>query len=139
MKRNSISAAIYIALVFLSGIVVGTIGLGMYNSRAEGGKSNPCTADAVRRRYIDDMKTRLDLRPDQLQRLNSILDDTHKRYRGLREKYKPEVKAIQEEQLQSIRSILDDKQRGAFEKLRQERERERQKTGQRHLPLLPAA
>lgn len=124
MKRSNISIVVYLCLVFLSGILVGSIGDRLYNARSVSAtKGNPCTADAVRRRYIEDLQARLQLRPEQVQKLSGILEATHHRYKALREKYKPEVKSIQDEQAESIRSILDEPQRVQYEKVRQEREK----------------
>ena len=127
MRRSNISIVIYVCLVFLSGVLLGGVGDQLWNARSVSAtKGNPCTADAVRRRYVDDLKSRLELRPEQVQKLTGILDATHIRYKALREKYKPEIKVIQEEQAANIRVILDDRQRAEFEKVRQERERAEQ-------------
>jgi hypothetical protein len=138
MRPTNFSATIYLLLVFISGVVVGGLGLGFYNQHSAGAKSNPCTPDAVRRRVVDELKSRLNLNPDQVQKVNSILDQTRVRYHSLREKYKPEVQAIQADQVNNIRAILDDKQRGEYEKMRQEREHER-KSGERHEKHPPVA
>lgn len=127
MTRPNISATVYLVLVFASGIVVGSVGYGFYNVRLAGSRANPCSPEAVRHRYVDELRSRLNLRADQLDRLNGILDETRQRFHSLREKYKPEVSAIQEEQATRIRAILDDQQRAEYEKMRQERDREHQK------------
>jgi hypothetical protein len=75
---------------------------------------------------MDELQSRLALRPDQIQKLDVILEQTHQRFKGLREKYRPEVKIIQEEQASSVRSILDPQQVVEYEKMRQERERQHQ-------------
>ena len=128
MKRSNVSIVVYLFLVFLSGVLLGSVGYGLYNARSVNAslKTNPCTADAVRRRYIDDMEGRLKLRPEQVQKLSAILEDTHQRFRELRAKYKPEVKLIQAGQVERIRAILDGRQRAEYEKVRQEREKAEQ-------------
>ena len=122
MTRSNVSIAVYLALVLLSGILLGGVGWGLYNARA-GGKADPCSPDAVRERYRTDLRTRLQLRSDQVLKLDTILEETHQRFRAMRDKYRPEVKAIQAEQTESIRAMLDDRQRAEYEKLRQEREK----------------
>jgi hypothetical protein len=124
MKRLNLSI-VYLCLVFLSGVLLGWVGYSLYNSHSVDAalKTNPCTPDAVRRRYIDEMKTRLKLREPQVEKLSAILEETHHRFKSLREKYKPEVKILQEEQAEKIRAILDDTQRLEYEKVRQEREK----------------
>jgi hypothetical protein len=125
MKRLNLSVIIYLCLVFLSGALLGWIGYGLYNSRSVDAarKANPCTADAVRHRYIEEMRTRLKLRAPQVEKLTAILEETHQRFKILREKWKPEVKLLQEEQANEIRAMLDNVQRAEYEKVRQEREK----------------
>jgi hypothetical protein len=129
MRRLNLSVIVYICLVFLSGVLLGWVGYSLYNSRSVDAalKTNPCTPQAVRLRYIDEMQTRLKLRAPQVQKLSAILEETHHRFKALREKYKPELKVIQEEQAVRIRAILDDTQRAEYEKVRQEREKADQK------------
>jgi hypothetical protein len=132
MKRTNLSVVIYVALVFLSGVLVGAVGSGLYRAHAHGGvESN--TPEAMRRHYREDLRTRLQLSADQLTKLDAILDDTHKRFVALREKYKPEVIAIQDAHADAIRSILDERQRAEYEKLRQERQKQ-ESEGRRRPP-----
>ena len=128
MRRPNFSVIAYLGLVFLSGVLVGGVGFELYNARSVSAslKTNPCTAAAVRQRYMAEMETRLKLQPEQVQKLSGILEDTHNRFKALRVKYKPEVKIIQDEQTASIRSILNDAQRAEYEKVREERERAEQ-------------
>ncbi len=125
MKRSNLSIVMYLCLVFLSGAAVGAVGWSLYNARSASAamKGNPCTPDAVRHRYVDELRDRLKLTDAQVQKLNAILEDTHHRYKDLRRKWKPEVKAIQEEQAASIRAMLDDQQKVEYDKMRLEREK----------------
>jgi hypothetical protein len=125
MKRSSVSVVIYLALVFASGLAVGWAGYGFYNLRSVGAKGNPCSPDAVRGRYISELRTRLKLRPEQADQVSTIVQETGRRFHSLREKYRPEVVAIQDQQATQIRAILDEGQRAEYEKMRQEREHQR--------------
>jgi hypothetical protein len=120
MKRTNLSVIVYVCLVFLSGVVVGVVGAGMYH----GAKTAPSGSEAARQRYREDMRTRLQLSPDQLKKLDVIIGQTHERFRALREKYKPEVIALQAEHADKVRAILDDRQRAEYEKMRQERQKQ---------------
>jgi hypothetical protein len=134
VTRSNISIAVYLSLVFLSGILLGAVGLGLYNARVQA-KADPCGPDAMRARYREDLRTRLQLSSGQLAKLDSIMEATHQRFRALRDKYRPEVKTIQAEQSDSIRAMLDDRQRVEYDKLQQEREkleRERHAKGHGH-------
>ncbi len=126
MKRASLSIVVYIVLVFLSGVLIGSIGAGLYNRRSVSARASLPSPEELRQRYAEELRTRLKLQPGQIQKLSAILDETHERFRKLHEKYWPEVKAIQDVQVQQIRSILNSSQLGEYEKMREERERERQ-------------
>nr|MCU0246613.1 hypothetical protein [Bryobacter sp.] len=52
-----------------------------------------------------------------------ILDYTRDRYRAARERMRPEMKQIQDEQAEKIRAMLNEKQRSEYEKILEERER----------------
>ncbi len=95
----------------------------LYNARGVSAKSNPCSPDGMRRRYMDDMRTRLHLTDEQVAQFRAILESTGERFHTLREKYRPEVKIIQEEQTERIRGILNESQRAEYQKLREEREK----------------
>ena len=122
MKRPSVTA--YLVLVFLSGLLLGAVGVELYNARAVNAERR-FGPEEMRKRYVEEMRTRLKLRADQVEQLNTILDDTGDRYRELREKYRPEVRAIQDSQVEKIRSLLDDTQKLEYERMREERERHR--------------
>jgi hypothetical protein len=123
MRRSTVTAILYLCLVFLSGILVGGFGMRLYNARDVSAKTNPCSPEDMRRRYMDDMRTRLKLSDEQLAQFTAILESTRERFHDLREKYRPEVKIIQEEQVAKIRAILNESQRAEYEKLREEREK----------------
>jgi hypothetical protein len=123
MRRSTLTIALYLCLVFLSGILVGGFGMRLYNARTVSAKSNPCSPDGMRRRYMEDMRTRLNLTDEQLTQFKAILESTGERFHALRQKYRPEVKIIQEEQTERIRGILNESQRAEYQKLREERER----------------
>jgi len=127
MRRPNLAVIVYLCLVFVSGIAVGAFGLGLYRTRTVNATSGPMGPDEMKRRYVDDLKTRLKLNTGQVQNLEGILHKTDGRYRELREKYRPEVRAIHEAQVQEIRAILSGTQQGEYDKMRAERENERRK------------
>jgi hypothetical protein len=73
------------------------------------------------------MRARLKLTPGQETELNGILDDTRLRYRELHERFRPEMKAIQDEQTDKVNAILDPAQQTEYGKMRDEREQRRKK------------
>lgn len=120
------SIRLYLALVFISGILVGGVGVRLFGPSSASG-ANPSPDDA-RRRYTEEMRTRLELSDQQAAKLDQILEDTHKRFVALREKWRPEMKALGDDQAAQIRQMLDDKQRREYEKMRQEREEQRRRS-----------
>jgi hypothetical protein len=135
MKRPNLTVAVYLGLVFLSGVLVGSVSIGLYEARAGAAKADPSSPGAMRQRYREELRTRLQLSAVQIEKLDVILNTTHRQFDALREKYKPEVKAIQEAHANAIRAILDDRQRAEYEKMRQEREsREKRQHSTKHLP-----
>ncbi len=119
---------LYALLVFLSGALVGGVAVQLYNARTVRGYNS----EDMRKRYADEIRTRLKLNPEQSKRLDAVFEDTHQQFRALREKYRPEVKAIQEYQAQKIREMLDENQRREYEKMRLERDEKRRQQSRVH-------
>ena len=119
MKRSNLHLAVYVLLVFLSGAVVGALGHRLYSTSVVRAKRGP---DEYRRHYVEEMRSRLKLREEQVNRLNAVLDATRARYRIMREKSAPEMKAIQDEQVTRIDEFLNPAQREEYARMRQERE-----------------
>jgi hypothetical protein len=128
MRRFNLSLVFYLLLVFLSGVVVGVLGDRFHATRSVKAR-NPYSPEEMRQRYVEDLRSRLKLSDEQLQQLTAILGETHDRFRELRKKYGPETRAIQDAQIEKIRSMLNEKQRAEYEKMRQERDRRRQRPG----------
>ncbi len=127
MRRSSLITGIYLLLLFLSGVAVGAFGLRLYTLNSVNASVNPRNPEEFRRRYVAELRARLKLTDDQVARLGPILDETRQRYHDLHEKHKPEMKAVQEDQVQKIRAILTDAQQSEYTKLLDERERLRQR------------
>jgi DNA anti-recombination protein RmuC len=126
VKRSQVSVLLSMFAIFGSGIVVGAFGYHSYTA-------NTVSATAVvpvkkdpedwRRRYVDAIRTRLNLEQTQLGQLNTILDQTKARFKDLKERQKQETDEIRAEQLERIRGMLTAAQKPEFEKFREERER----------------
>ena len=123
MNQTRSVAIVYLALVFTSGVAVGGISMWLYSSRSvSAGVISRPSPEEYRRRYVDEMNSRLKLRADQLARLNTILDQARDLYKQVYDKHKPEYKAIQEHQVDQITAMLDESQRVEYAKIRAERE-----------------
>jgi Spy/CpxP family protein refolding chaperone len=125
LKRGNLQAALYVALVFLSGIAVGVLGDRLYSSRSVSASAKPKTPDQWRADYVSSIRESLRLSDAQVTKLNEILDSTRARYREVKERYKPEMKQIHTEQVEEIRGILTDEQKPKYEEWREERDKRR--------------
>jgi len=122
MRRSSLITGLYLLVLFFSGVAVGGLGVRLYTLRSVSAR-NP---EDFKNHYIAALKTRLKLSDDQVKQLGPILDETRRRHHELMEKHRPEIKAIQDEQVAKIRAILTDPQRAEYSKLLEERENQRQ-------------
>jgi hypothetical protein len=133
MKRNW-TVALSLSLVFVCGLAVGSLGHWLYaNNTVSATTNTPArNPEEYRKRYVEEMRTRLQLNDGQLKQLNGVLDETRAKMQALKERHKPEVKQIQQEQVDKINVFLTDGQRAEYGKMRQEREekaRKQQATG----------
>jgi len=127
MKRSNLLIAIYLVLIFGCGIVVGAFASRLYWPTPVIGKQTPGrpNPEEWRRQYVGEMQNRLKLTPDQLIKLNEILDETGKKVHAERERHGQEMKSIREEQVGRNRQMLTPEQIPEYEKLRQEHEKAR--------------
>ncbi|HZT30491.1 MAG TPA: hypothetical protein VFA33_11435 [Bryobacteraceae bacterium] len=139
MRRTNFSAGLYLALVFLSGALVGGFGHYLYTMKSVSAStiSKPKPED-YRKRYIDEMHTRLKLTDAQVAQLVQIMDNTREHFRELHERTKPQLdaikaaeKQIQTEHRQEVRAMLTDSQRAEYERIIAEREKRRQQEAAR--------
>jgi len=127
MRRNSLTTGLYLLLLFFSGIAVGAFGLHLYTLNSVSASVGPRDPAEFQRRYIAELRTRLKLTDDQVNRLGPFFVETCRRHRELMDKHRPELKAIQDEQVSKIRAILVEAQQSEFTKLLEEREKQRQR------------
>jgi len=126
MKRTGLTAALYVALVFLSGVFVGIFGYRLYTARTVSASVTvPKPAD-YRKKYVEDMTSRLHLSPEQVSQLGVILDDTRTRFHEEHDRSKQQLAQIHDEQVQKIHELLTPTQIPEYEKFRIEREKQRE-------------
>ena len=122
MRHSKFIASLSALLLFACGIVVGIAGYRYYEHTTVSAN----TSDDWRLQYMAEMRSRAKLTPRQLQMLNVILDQTKQDMRDMKERHKPEILEIKQNQISRVKSILTAEQIPAYEKLVAERE-ERQK------------
>jgi len=125
--RRSLAVPLYVAMVFLSGILVGSVGYRLYNAKTvaavQNSKPKP---EEWRRRYVEEMRRRLNLTDDQVAKLQGILDSTKQRFNEYDQHVKAERRSIIEQQHQEIRALLtDERQHAEYETFLQERQKHR--------------
>jgi hypothetical protein len=137
MKFTRWTVALYMALVFACGGVVGAFAHRLYTVSgvsANVGQRNP---EEFRKRYMADMKARLQLSDGQAAKLSAVMDETRTRFRDVREKFEPEMQKIREDQRQRISELLSPGQQAEWQKIVEERQRRRESKKGREGPPPP--
>jgi hypothetical protein len=127
MTRNSQGIAWLLAvLLFSSGALVGAL-----THRYVVSNSVVNASDVMRKRYVDEMQTRLSLTPAQVNQLQAILDDTKAKYKAVRDAYRPAMLEVKGQQIQRVKSILTTRQVPIYEQLLADREKRSQEEEER--------
>lgn len=125
MPRNRLSVALYLIVVFASGILVGIVSHRLYVTSTVSATSPPPprTADEVRKKYLADMRTKVGVDDQQIAAVNKILDDTKRKFDDLHASEKPMRDKISQEQVGAISALLTPAQKTSYEAWRAERAR----------------
>ncbi len=127
------SAAVSLLLVFLSGALVGVLAYRAYMlspNRTASAPRQPGPED-FRKRYVADMRAKLQLDDQQVVQLEQILDETGAAFRKNWLDNHNRNEDLHTQQVARINAMLRPEQRLLYEKLRQERERQMQKDRER--------
>jgi Spy/CpxP family protein refolding chaperone len=134
MKRHQWTAAVAAVLLFCCGAAVGALAHRYYASTIVSAK----TAEDFRHHYVSEMRSKLSLTPSQVTQLETILDETKRKFKAVRDSYHPAMLKIKEEQISRVKSILTPQQIPMYEQLVAEREQrmktqeERERREQKH-------
>jgi hypothetical protein len=134
MKPTRWTVALYMALVFVCGGVAGAFAYRLYTVSgvsANVGQRNP---EEFRKRFMADLKSRLQLNEDQAAKLGAIMDETRMRVRATRDTIEPELRKIREDQRQRISELLSPSQQAEWQKINEERQRQRESKKNRTQP-----
>lgn len=124
MPRSRFSIALYLILVFASGILVGVVSYRLYSTKTASANTAKPTIGEFSRRYLEGMRTQVGVNDDQLRQVQLILQDTRHKLDELAAKEKPLHDQIKMEHVQEIRNLLNDKQKIAYDNWRVERARQ---------------
>ena len=140
MKRSQMSVILSLFAVFGSGIAVGAFAYHSYTTKTVSATVNaPVSPQEWRRKYVEEISTRLQLDPTQLGHLNEILDSTRNRFKSLKERQKKEIDDVKAAQTEEIRAILTPAQIPEYEAFRQERQRRMREMAAREQAVKAAA
>jgi hypothetical protein len=137
MKSTRWTVALYMALVFACGGVVGAFAHRLYTVSGVSANVAQRNPEEFRKRYMADMKARLQLSDEQAAKLGVVMDETRARFRDVREKFEPEMQKIREDQRQKISELLSSSQQAEWQKIVEERQRRRDGKKDRGTPPSP--
>jgi hypothetical protein len=116
MKRPHILALASALVIFGLGLVAGALAHRLYIANSVN------ASDDWRVRYVNEMHTRLGLTPQQVDKLNDVLDDTRAKVHQVHERYKPDILKIKQDQVAEIQSLLTPRQQGEYRHMVAEQE-----------------
>ena len=137
MKFTRWTVALYMGLVFACGAVVGAFAYRLYtvsDVSANVGQRDP---EEYRKRFMAELKNRLNLNDDQAAKVGMIMDQTRQQFRAARATIEPEIQKIREEQRQKISEILSADQQAEFQKMMEQRRRARESKKDNGVPQPP--
>src|SRR5580658_3193308 len=128
MPRTRISIAVYLFLVFASGIMVGLVSYRLYaaNTASANYIAPPQSMSEYRKRYLDGMRTKVGASQAQIVAITRELDETKRKYDALAAEEQPLHDKIQQDHINEIKALLNDQQKIAYDNWRAERERAKQ-------------
>jgi Spy/CpxP family protein refolding chaperone len=131
VKLSRLTIALYVGLIFASGVVLGVFGHSLYAvTIVRSNPNQPPKPEDVRKKTLAEMQNRMKLTDEQVAKINSIYDETRARVHEVHEKYRPQMDAITKDQRDKVRTVLSPDQVGEYEKMLKERdEREKQHGG----------
>ena len=129
MKPLRLTVALQLLLVFASGALVGVLAHRLYSTHSEepavmrkGPPPPPERGRKFREIYLAEMRSRLDLRPEQAKKLDEIMEATGRLFWEAKKRNDAEMRSLQEHQQAQIRAMLDPGQITEYEKMLRERE-----------------
>jgi len=141
MKLSRATIALYVGLIFVSGTVLGFFANRLYSASTVSARQtaaatkNPPTPEEFRKWLTGYYQKRLELTPDQVQKMNLILDESQAQVKAVHAQMDPQLDAVHANQITRMNLMLTPAQQTEYEKMRKERqEKEKEKQGQRRGP-----
>jgi hypothetical protein len=137
MSKNKLSAFLSLAIVFLSGAVLGAFGHRLYMVKTVSSTGMPSAVnrrpspEEQRKHLIEELKGVAKLDDQQVGQLNKIYDDTRERFDRVHKQANAEMRAAWDHQTDEIRNMLRPDQLELFNDWHAKREQERKNRGRR--------
>src|SRR3984957_15854463 len=107
MPRNRISIAVFLFLVFASGIMVGVVSYRLYATNTASANNTPRSMSEFRKRYLDGMRTKVGASEPQIAAITRTLDETKRKYDELAAEEQPLHDKIQQDHINEIKALLN--------------------------------
>src|ERR1700744_2742121 len=118
MPRTRTSIALYLVLVFGSGVLVGIASNRLYSATTASAKNSKQSVAGFQKMYLAAMKDQVGATPDQVAEIAKILDDTRKKEDEFVAQEKPTQNRIQQDHINQIKQLLNPQQRIAYDNWR---------------------
>jgi hypothetical protein len=118
-----INAALYLILVFGSGILVGAVSHRLYTTKTASANSSPQNMVEYRKRYFAEMRAKVKVNDAQVAAVTVILNNAKGKFDALHTQDTALHDKIQQDLIDQIRAQLDNKQKVAYDAWHAERER----------------
>ena len=126
MPRTRISIALYLLLVFATGMLVGVVSFRLYATNTASANNSPRSMSEFRKRYLDGMRTKVGVNEAQIVEITRTLDETKHRFDALAAEEQPLHDKIQQDHIDAVKALLTDQQKIAYDNWRADRERAKQ-------------
>lgn len=130
MKLSRLTIALYVGLIFASGVVLGVFGHSLYAVTTVS-SNRTLKPEELRKKRMAEMQARMKLSDDQVSQINSIYDETRAKFHEVRDRYRPQMDALESAQREKVRAVLSQEQRAEYEKMLKEREEQQKQNGGR--------
>ncbi|MDP9169125.1 MAG: hypothetical protein M3N54_00795 [Acidobacteriota bacterium] len=122
MPRSRLGTAVYLILVFASGILVGIVSYRLYDAKTvTATAAAPRTMEQYRKQFLNEMRQKVGTNEAQTAQITQVLDDTKHKLDLLHEQEKPLREKLDRERIENIRAILTDPQKTAYDQWRADR------------------
>jgi hypothetical protein len=101
--------------IFVLGVAAGALAVIAYQRWSQPAPPAGWARVFDRERYVKELREAVGLRPDQMEALNRILDETREEFLALRRRLRPQFDEVRQRARERIRELLAPEQRARFE------------------------